>query len=252
MNKDENVIIKFIEENILSRFRCPRRIVTDNAEAFNSHKMLHFCQDYGIDLIHSTTYYPQGNGLVDSFNKNIVRIIKMMLEQNKKEWDSHLKHALWAYIIITNRSIQTFQFHLIYGTDVIFPIHLGVSVMKLLQQEDGEETPMQKRMNQLIEVHQLRDQVSTQNQEYHNKMKATFDRNAKAIDLQVGDLVLKWDVSRQKKGKHGKFNNLWVGPFQVITVIENNTYQVATPGGEEIGILVNGRFLKIFLQYRQL
>ncbi len=84
---------------------------------------------------------------------------------------------------------------------------------------------------------------------HQEKMKATFDRNAKARDIQEGDLVLKWDAPREKRGQHGKFDNLLVGPFQVITVMENNTYQIATPGGEEIGTPVNGRFLKKFFQY---
>lgn len=172
-----------------------------------------------------------------------------MLEKNKKAWDSHLKYALWANRINTKRSISTSPFQLTYGTDVIFPIHLGVPVMKLLQQEDGEETPMQRRVNQLIEVHQLRDQVTSWNQDYQEKMKATFDRSTKARDLQVGDLILRWDAARQKKGQHGKFDNLWIGPFQVTEVLENNTYQLATTDGEEVGTPVNGRFLKKFFVY---
>ena len=98
----------------------------------------------------------------------------------------------------------------------------------------------------MIEVHQLRDQVSSWNQDYQEKMKATFDRNAKARDLQVGDLVLKWDAARQKKGQHGKFDNLWIGPLQIIEVLENNTYQLASVDEEEVGTPVNGRFLKKF------
>ena len=57
------VIIQFIEEHILVRFGCPRKIVADTAQAFKSNKMIHFCEKYNIILNHSTTYYPQGNGL---------------------------------------------------------------------------------------------------------------------------------------------------------------------------------------------
>ncbi len=45
---DDSVIIRFIEDNILSRFGCPKRIVIDNAADFKSYKMVQFCQDYGI------------------------------------------------------------------------------------------------------------------------------------------------------------------------------------------------------------
>jgi len=102
---DDNVIIKFLEENIISHFGCPRKIVRDNAQAFQSANIFAFCQDYGIELVHSTAYYPQGNGLAESSNKNLVRIIKKMLDQNKKAWDSHLKFVLWADRINTKRSI---------------------------------------------------------------------------------------------------------------------------------------------------
>ena len=38
----ETVIMDFLEENILARFGCPKRIVTDNATTFKSKKMIDF------------------------------------------------------------------------------------------------------------------------------------------------------------------------------------------------------------------
>jgi hypothetical protein len=38
------VIIQFIEENILARFSCPRKTVTDNDQAFKLNKMVRFCE----------------------------------------------------------------------------------------------------------------------------------------------------------------------------------------------------------------
>ena len=52
------VIMCFLEEKILDRFGCPRRIVKDNAAAFKSKKMIKFFHKYHIILNHSTTYYP--------------------------------------------------------------------------------------------------------------------------------------------------------------------------------------------------
>jgi len=34
-------------------------------------------------------------------------------------------------------------------------------------------------------------------------------------NFQVGDLVLKWDALKEKKGNHGKFDALWIGPFVI-------------------------------------
>jgi hypothetical protein len=65
------VIIKFLENNILSRFGCPRKIITDNAAAFRSKNLIDFCSRYHIVLGHSTAYYPQGNGLAESSEQDL-------------------------------------------------------------------------------------------------------------------------------------------------------------------------------------
>ena len=94
----------------MSRFGCPRKIVTDNAKAFTSTNLFKFCSDYNIILSHSTAYYPQGNGLVESFNKSLIRIIKKLLEDNKKAWNSKMKFALWEDRLSTKKSIGTSPF----------------------------------------------------------------------------------------------------------------------------------------------
>jgi transposase InsO family protein len=78
----DKVIISFLEENILSRFGCLEVIITDNIASFKSTNMVKLCEDYGLKLRHSTAYYPQGNGLVESSNKMMVKIIKKLLEDN--------------------------------------------------------------------------------------------------------------------------------------------------------------------------
>jgi transposase InsO family protein len=80
----DSVIIKFLETNILSHFGCPRKIIVDNAVALRSKRLIDFCIQYHITLGHSTTYYPQGNGLAESSNKILVNIIRKKLQENKK------------------------------------------------------------------------------------------------------------------------------------------------------------------------
>ena len=52
---------------------------------------------YQIQLGHSTTYYSQGNGIEESSNKILMRIIRKLLQENKKSWNTKLIHALWAH-----------------------------------------------------------------------------------------------------------------------------------------------------------
>jgi hypothetical protein len=155
----DSVIIKFLEINILSRFGCPRKIIIDNATTFISKKLIEFCSKYQITLGHSTTYYPRGNGLVESSNKILLNIIKKMLQENNKSWQKKLVHSLWVDKLNTKRSIGMSPYQLVYGIDVVFPTSSGVLVMKLLQKVQAEPNDIQRRINQMIQLQQSREEV---------------------------------------------------------------------------------------------
>lgn len=78
-------------------------------------------------------------------------------------------------------------------------------------------------------------------------MKASFDKRKKENGFKVDDLVLRWDARRGEKGKHGKFDNLWFGPFRIVEVLDNTTFVLRTLDDEELSSgRVNGCFLKYF------
>eukprot|EP00253_Pinus_taeda_P035765 PITA_35765 len=187
----DTVIIVFLEANILSRFGCPNKIIIDNVAAFKSKKMIGFCHKYHITLGHSTAYYPQGNGLAESFNKSLMNIIKKLLEDNKKTCNKKLTNVLWADRPTTNKSIGIIPYELVYGMEAIFPSSLGVPVMKLLQEAHVEPNDIQRRINQTIHLQQTRDEVYNRTQVLQEKLKKIFDKRTKAKEFYLGDKVLK-------------------------------------------------------------
>jgi hypothetical protein len=132
------VSIQFLETNILLIFGFPINIITDNTAALKSKKMEKFCEDYNITLGHSIAYYPQGNGLAELSNKSLTRIIKRLLQDNKRAWHKNIIYVLWVDRVTTKNSISTSPFQIVYGADVIFPTSLGLPVRKLLQEQEVE------------------------------------------------------------------------------------------------------------------
>eukprot|EP00253_Pinus_taeda_P012041 PITA_12041 len=215
---DHNVVMKFLTENIFTRFGCPHKLVTDNAAAFRA------------------------KDLVDMW------IIKKLLEDNKKNWDSKLKYALWADKVTIKKSTGNSPFKLVYGIEVVLTIQLTLPVAKFLQEEQNEEECMAKRITDLAEIHQIREQLVERATAYQKNIKEAFDRKTKADNFQVGDLVLKWDALKEKKGNHRKFDAFWIGPFIISQIQGINTFILQSMGGEEVfDDPVNGRFLKIYV-----
>ena len=126
-----------------------------------------------------------------------------------------MKFALWVDRVTNKKSISTSRFKLVYGTDAIFPVQLALPVAKLLQEVDSEPNNFTRRIDNLVELQQNKEQLLEKIGLHQNRMKETFDRKVKEDIFKAGDLVLKWDAVRQEKGKHGKFDALWTGPFVV-------------------------------------
>jgi hypothetical protein len=104
---------------------------------------------------------------------------------------------------------------------------------------------MVRRIHQMVEVQQIREQVMDTAHSHQQKVKQAFDRKVRKKEFEIGDLVLKWDAPRQDKGKHNKFDALWIGPFKISEVFSNNTYRLQDLEGEEVfNSPVNGHFLK--------
>ena len=115
------VVNDFILNNIITRFGCPKKIVTDNAMYFKSKEFHEFCDKYAITRSTSSPYHPQGNGQAESSTKILLKIIKRILDDNKKAWDSKLPLVVWDDRVTVKKAIDVAPFDLVYGIHARLP-----------------------------------------------------------------------------------------------------------------------------------
>jgi hypothetical protein len=158
-----------------------------------------------------------------------------------------LKFALWADRVTCKKSIGTSPFKLVYGTEALFPVQLALSVANFLQETDSEPSDLTRRIHNLVELQQDREQLLERIELHKETIKEIFDKKVKSNVFKTGELVLKWDAARQEKGKHEKFDTLWTSSFIITMVHQNNTFVLQNLAGEEVaGGPFNGRFLKTY------
>lgn len=69
---------------------------------------------------------PQTNGQVESANKIVLSGIKKKIEGAKGTWDEVLPKILWAMSTIVKDAIGYTPFSLVYGSDAILPVEIGI------------------------------------------------------------------------------------------------------------------------------
>ena len=96
-------------------------------------------------------------------------------------------------------------------------------------------------------LQEIRENVYHKYQNFQEKMEGIFDKKIKIDDFHPHDLVLKWDARIEDKGKHGKLDHLWKGPYQIASYSGKIYYLLKEVNGDLLqGGLVNGRFLKLY------
>ena len=107
---------KFVWRNIVTKFRIPHTLISNNGLQFDSKAFRRYCGELGIKNRYSTQAYPQENGQTEVVNKVIVSGLKKRLDEAKGKWVNELPHVLWAYRTTPQRSTGEPLFLMTYGS----------------------------------------------------------------------------------------------------------------------------------------
>lgn len=89
------------------------------------------CQRYNILCSILLPYYSQGNSLAESTNKNLLKIIKHVIDENPREWHLHLTQDLWEDHTKTKTLHGKTPFFLVYGQETIMHVELEIATYRL-------------------------------------------------------------------------------------------------------------------------
>eukprot|EP00253_Pinus_taeda_P034210 PITA_34210 len=209
--------------------------------------MFDFAIKRGFKLKYSANYYPQGNGLAESTNKNLIKIIKRTIEHNHKNWHKYLIFA-WADRITQKASIGSSPFNIVYGKEAVLPTNLVLPSLALVQFiEEIPSSSIQLRHDKILKLEEEREKAKVIHAKHQQIIKSSFDSvSSGSKQFQVGDLVLKWDKAHEDKGKHTKFQKMWLRPFQICEKIGHSTFILQDLSGLRDSLPVNGLILKKF------
>ncbi|XP_059076652.1 uncharacterized protein LOC131875932 [Cryptomeria japonica] len=118
-----------------------------------------FCYEHQITLSHSSDYFPQGNGLAESSNKNLIVIMKKLVDESAQIWHKKVYEALWADKTMPKRAIGMEPFELVYGvgTKLSLPLELSVAKLQTVVEDSFFQSALEKRIMYLMKLEEERE-----------------------------------------------------------------------------------------------
>ena len=82
---DANTVVGFIQRNILSRFRAPKTIISDERSHFENKVLAKLMSKYGIRHVMGLAYHPQSNRQAEISNRDIKKILEKTVNTSRKD-----------------------------------------------------------------------------------------------------------------------------------------------------------------------
>ena len=148
----------FLQNHIMTRFGVPISLVFDNASYFSSIRLTTFSNERGIKQHYPANYYPQGNGLAESTNKNLIRTLKKTVIENQRSWHLALPNALWDDRFTPKNSLGVSLYTIVYEKEAILPPNIMLPSSRLAQESRGTDNEiLENRIYNLVKAEESRN-----------------------------------------------------------------------------------------------
>jgi transposase InsO family protein len=204
--------VRFLKEDVITKFGTPRCILTDNGTHFTSSMMNELIKHVGATHLYSTPYHPQTNGQVERYNSTMDAKIAALSNFRKTDWDDQLSFVTFNYNTSIHSSTKQVPFEMMYGRTPILPFdHQDTHVT--LSYDPGYSKKLNHYLSSLNK--QAKQNIITNQQSY----KQRYDVNRADPSYKINDLVLMKTLNIRHK-----FDIRYEGPFRIIKKITPKTF----------------------------
>ena len=238
---DAPTLARIFQDGIVRLHGFPRSIVSDRDPRFLSSFWRELFELAGTTLRFSTANHPQTDGQTERTNRTLEQYLRIFARHAPSTWSSILTHAELCYNNSTHSATGFTPFFLVYNHHPNFPLDLFHGPV------EGRNDAVESLFNSHQSIHDQTRDALTKAAEAMTR----HSRSGPPAPFTVGDSVLVHRTAfRTHRDLHElkKFDDRWLGPFEITKVVNANAYQLQLPPNFKKHNTINITFLHPYRQ----
>jgi len=197
--------------NLFSRFGIPDIVHSDQGRNFESTLLKQTLEAFGTTKTRTTAYHPQGDGMVERFNRSLLQLLRTYVEE-ESDWERFLPLVLHAYRTSVHSSTGVSPFMLMLGRQPKRP-DLGAP-------DTAAYDPTSYQAQITCKMAKLQDFVETHLVHSATKQQTFYNKHSEQRQFKVGDPV--W----LSIPTAGKLDPKWEGGWKIVKVVSPINMQI--------------------------
>lgn len=231
-----NVIADHFQRLILSRYGAPEVVVTDNGTPFVNNKMQELLRS--LNIVHTRTppYHPQAN-LVERKNRDIKRLLRTFTDSRQRNWDTQLEQFAFAVNTSVHSSTGYTPALLNFGRELTAANTVWSQSRGRAHPDVSHDTTPALHVQHLRNLADLYELVQQNQLRSTQRQKVYYDARHRDMNLQPGDLVLRFNFKLSSAANHYNANldKKWLGPFLIGRRLGPVVYELLREDGSDAG-----------------
>lgn len=221
-NQEAHTVTKNLVDHWISRFGCPRQILTDQGPCFEAALFRELCQALQIDKIRTSAYKPSTNITVERFHRTLNSMLGKVVSSNQRDWDTHLPFVLAAYRASVHESTGFSPNKLLLGRETCLPVDLVLGDCLLREpQSTGDDSLASRLQNIQRDFAAARECMKRQ----ATRRAFRYDLRVRPATFRVGQWVWLY-YPRRRPGIKDKWAKWYTGPFRIMGQVGPVLYRV--------------------------
>ena len=234
---------------LVNKYFCkqglPDILHSDQGRNFESQVIQHLCRIMNIHKTRTSPYHPASNGQCERYNKTLIGMVSLHLNEDQTDWDRWVPMMLFAYNSKPHASTKLTPFQLQMGRQPRTPFDTIAETLIETKKKTAHSylEGVQKKMSEVHKVAQrnLMDAME--------RRKTYRDKNVNYTIYHKGDLVLLRQLTCKPGLKPKLLKERWTGPWRVDAVRGPVNYRITRKvQGKKKRVLVHHDRLKAYKQ----